>query len=353
MTLSNFRAVSVVLALACVAISGCRRRENNAAPSIEFTRVPKSDEGGSGILVVIEGRVNRWHAGDQIVLFARGSDGVWWVQPFAKDALTVVQADTKWKNSTHLGLEYAAILVKPGYRPPPTMPALPAVGGSVAAVASVKGEGSPRVVSRTLHFSGYEWEIRQIPSNRGGKLNTYDPSNAWTDTNGWLHLRVAQSNGGWTCAEVILTRSLGYGSYRFVVQTTSELEPAIVLGMFTWDDSSADQNHRELDIELSRWGDPNSKNAQYVVQPFYVPANVVRFMTPSGILTHSFHWEPGRASFKTVAGGSHVIAEHTFTSGVPSSGGESARINLYPFDNKGSPLRNSAEVVIEKFEYLP
>ena len=108
--------------------------------------------------------------------------------------------------------------------------------------------------------------------------------------------------GKWTSAEVILTRSLGYGTYSFVVRDTSQLEPSAAFGMFTWDDLGVEQNHREIGIEISRWGDAASQNAQYVIQPYYVAANVARFTAPAGRLTHSFRWEPGRVSFKTVAG---------------------------------------------------
>ena len=74
-----------------------------------------------------------------------------------------------------------------------------------------------------------------------------------------------------------------------------------MLGMFTWDESSVDPNHREIDTEISRWGEPAGKNAQYLVQPYYVPRRmVVRFSAPAGRLTHSFRWEPGRVSFKTI-----------------------------------------------------
>jgi hypothetical protein len=128
--------------------------------------------------------------------------------------------------------------------------------------------------------------------------------------------------------------------------------------MFTWDDYGADQNHREMDVEISRWGDSNSNNAQYVIQPFYVPANVVRFMQPPGTVTHSFRWEPGSVTFKSTVGraagtSSRIAAEHVFTSGVPLPGGETVRVSLFPFDNKKNPLRSASEVVIEKFEYLP
>lgn len=233
---------------------------------------------------------------------------------------------------------------------------LPTRGGAVVATALVKGETS--AVSPTLNFSGYEWRVRNAPSNRGGRTNNYDPANAWIDASGALHLRIAKESDQWTCAEVTLTRSFGYGSYSFVVRDTSHLEPAAVFTMFTWDYSGTDQNYREMDIDITRWGDPTSKNAQYVVQPFHVPANVARFTAPSGVLTHAFRWEPGRVSFKTVRGsvtdsGSGVVGEHVFTSGVPAPGVESVRLALYVYRQTENLLQHGTEVVIEKFEYLP
>lgn len=279
---------------------------------------------------------------------------MWWVQPFADRPFTDIQPDLQWHNITHLGTEYAAVLVEHGFRPPETTDRLPEKGPGVIAVATARGESSRPLASRTLHFSGYEWEIRGVPSNRGGATNSYDPANAWTDTDGRLHLRIARGLGEWTCAEVTLTRSLGYGSYLFDVRDVSQLEPAAVLGLFTWDDALLDVNHREIDTEISRWGDPAGKNAQYVVQPYYVPANVVRFSAPSGRQTYSFRWEPGRVSFKTVRGpAGETVAEHAFTSGVPLPGGEAVHMNLYVFASKTSPMQHEAEVVIEKFEYLP
>ena len=189
-------------------------------------------------------------------------------------------------------------------------------------------------------------------------MNHYDPANAWTDAGGALHLRIAGRPGNWTCAEVALTRSFGYGTYSFVVRDTSHLEPAAVLAMFTWDYAGGDENNREMDVEVSRWGDPASKNTQYVIQPFHVPANVARFTSPSGVLTHSFRWEPGRVSFRTVRGAAdgappEVVSEHVFTSGVPAPGAETVRMAFYVFGKNGQPLQNGAEVVVEKFEFLP
>jgi hypothetical protein len=128
--------------------------------------------------------------------------------------------------------------------------------------------------------------------------------------------------------------------------------------MFTWDEAGADDARSELDIELSRWGSPGGKNAQYVVQPFYVAENVARFTVPSGVLTHILRWERGIASFTTIRGslgglGSKTISEHVFTSGVPTPGAETVHIGLYDFHHSKSILQLPAEVVIERFEYLP
>jgi hypothetical protein len=349
------RALGVWLAL-CLLAAGCREPRADVPASIAFSTVPPAGAGGSEVLGTMEGRVTGARPGQRVVLFAKA--GVWWVQPFQNQPFTLLNADGTWKSSTHLGTHYAALLVDQSYLPPATMAALPEPGGAVIAVATAEGTGAlPHVARKTLQFSGYTWEARHLPSNRGGD-NIYDPANAWVDPQGFLHLRIARHGDQWTCAEVTLTRSLGYGTYAFVVRDTSQLEPAATFSMFTWDDLGAEQNHRGMDVEISRWGVPANKNAQYLIQPYYVPANVSRFAAPAGRLTHAFRWQPGRVAFSTVrtpiAGrASPPIAGHDFAAGVPVPGGELVRINLYVFRSAPIRLQHEAEVVIEKFEYLP
>jgi hypothetical protein len=69
-------------------------------------------------------------------------------------------------------------------------------------------------------------------------------------------------------------------------------------------------------------------------------------------------WESGRASFRTVReksddAGTRLVAEHEFTSGIPSSGQARVRLILYVVASDKNPLQKPSEVVIEKFEYLP
>jgi hypothetical protein len=248
------------------------------------------------------------------------------VQPFADKPFTAIQPDSTWKSLTHPGTAYAALLVDSRFQPLPTMAVLPNKGGLVLAVATVEG-AKPVTPPKTLTFSGYQWEIRSGASDRAGSLNYFDQSNAWTDPSGLLHLRISKQGKDWRSAEIKLSRSLGYGSYRFVVRDVSHLEP-------------------------------QGRNAQDVVQPYFVAANTVRFLAPPGTLTHWMTWEPGRASFRTVRGaqskvGADSVAQHVFTSGVPSPGSERMHINLYVYKSKRNPLEREAEVIIEKFEFRP
>jgi hypothetical protein len=333
--------------------AGCAAEQAGPPPSIEFATIPEASAGGSDRLSAIGGRVTGARPGQQIVLFAKS--GVWWVQPLTAEPFTKIEQDSTWKNQTHLGTEYAALLVAPGYRPPHTTDSLPQPGGEVIAVSIVKGAPNDAAPAKLLSFSGYEWEVRAVPSDRGGP-NEYDPANAWVDADGLLHLKLNERDGRWTSAEVVLTRALGYGTYVFTVRDVSNLDPAATFGMFTWDDRSAEQNHRELDIEISQWGDSKILNAQYVVQPYYVPANVARFSAPTGTLTHSLRWEPGRAAFRTVRGAradGTLVAHHEFTSGVPSPGEERVRMNLYYFRFSAVRPQKHVEVVVERFQFLP
>ena len=307
-------------------------------------------------MAFLEGQVKNARPGDKVLLYARS--GIWWIQPFASQPITEIQPDFTWRNSTHLGTDYAAILVEAGYQPTAKLAALPSPGHGVLAVTTAPGQAAAPIVSKTIRFSGYDWAVRSADSDRGGQTNPYDPANAWTDKQGYLHLRMREHDGVWSCAEVSLTRSLGNGSYIFVVQDSAHLGPSAVLALYTNDDLRTDDVRSELDVELSRWGKPEGKNAQYVVQPFYVPDNIYRFAAPPGKLTYMFRWEPGSAVFRTIRGSTTTpagtaISEHTFTSEIPTPANEKAHIVLYEYHHSKSSLQRPTEVVIEKFEYLP
>jgi len=348
----------VLLLACCLALNSCRSHQTNTGPSIEFTKIPPAAQGGRERVDTIAGRVRNARPGQQIVIYAHS--GPWWVQPWPDRPLIPIQSDSTWSTETHLGFEYAALLVEPDYHPLPTMDVAPTPVGGVAFVKIVKGTGTPQFApTKPLKFSGYDWDVRTIASDRGGTNNLYDPDNAWTDARGALHLQIKRNSGRWSCAEMVLNRSLGYGTYLVTIRDTSHLEPAAVFSMITFEESGGDQYYREMGIEQSRWGDAaNKNNAQYVIQPFYIPGNVSSFHTPPGTLTHLLRWESGRASFKTFRGasigaGASVVSEHEFSSGIPSPRQAKIHLIFYIVPSDKNPLQKQSEVVIEKLEYLP
>jgi hypothetical protein len=347
-----------LLLVFCIALNSCQSHKANSGPAIEFTHIPPAAEGGRERVDTISGRVRGARPKQQIVIYAHA--GSWWVQPWPDHAFIPIKADMTWSTETHLGFEYAALLVEPDYSPPPVMDTAPAQGGSVALVTIVKGAGMPQLnPTGSLKFSGYDWRVRMIASVKGGSNNLYDPENAWTDASGALHMQIKKKSDRWSCAEIFLDRSLGYGTYSVTVRDTSHLEPAAVFSMFTFDEWATDQHFREMDVEVGgRHDAANKNNARYEIQPLYIPGNLFAFAAPSGTLTYVLHWESGHVTFKTFRGrytgaGAQLVSEHEFTSGIPDPDKAIPRLIFFVVASDKNPMQKPSEVVVEKFEYLP
>src|SRR4051795_1316607 len=169
----------------CVALIGCDTRSADTRPSIEFTHIPPAAQGGRERVDTISGRVRNARPKQQIVIYAHS--GPWWVQPWPDHPFIPIKADSTWSTETHLGFEYAALLVEPDYHPLPELDVAPTQGGPVALVTIVKGIGTPQFApTGSLKFSGYDWGVRMIESDKGGTDNLYDAENAWTDASGAL-----------------------------------------------------------------------------------------------------------------------------------------------------------------------
>lgn len=106
-------------------------------PAIEFTEVPKADQGGQETLSTISGRVIGGTGEQHIVLYARS--GSWFVQPFTDQPFTRIAPNGSWSNTTHLGTDYAALLVEQNFHPPERTNTLPGIGNGVLAVSVVPG----------------------------------------------------------------------------------------------------------------------------------------------------------------------------------------------------------------------
>src|SRR5215467_9145951 len=137
------RLKSAVLLAALLLLGGwtpvltATAESSSSAPTIEFTLIPLTDKGGINTFGTIEGRVVGARQDQLIVLYAKS--GAWYVQPYVNEPYTKLEADQTWRNSTHLGTEYGALLVEPGYVPPNVTDALPQPGNGVVVVKIVSG----------------------------------------------------------------------------------------------------------------------------------------------------------------------------------------------------------------------
>jgi hypothetical protein len=355
---SGLRAsLTIALFSTLIFVLGCRTSHHSRNPSIQFTRVPKHvSVGGPGDFDPINGSVSDSKPGEKIMIYSL-TEGTWWVQPFGSRGLTEIGADGKWSNVSHLGEQYAALLVNGNYKISARLPKLPSVGGDVLAVATTPGDFTRPPAPKSIHFSGYDWLVRSGGGDVGGAFCDYKSSNVWVDDKGYLHLLMGEDGGEWHCAGLMMTHSLGYGSYRFVVADSAHFPPSPRFDMFMRPDHEDPDERSGFSIAMGQGGKPNAPNAEFVVQPYYVPGNSVHFNAPSGIMSYVLRWEPGNAAFKAFSGVSATprgaVKEQVFRTGIPVPAEETVHFNFYDYHHTQSGLRQPVEIVVEKFEYLP
>jgi hypothetical protein len=216
----------------------------------------------------------------------------------------------------------------------------------------------PSTWTRSFSRWGYDWIVKDSGGARVGPGNNYFSAHSVELVPGGVKLKVAERAGRFECAEIVSRRSFGYGTYRFTIASNvDDLAANLVLGLFTWSDAP-EFHHREIDIEIGRWGDPDNQNLQFVVQPYTRPQNMVRFTLPEGLgqTVHSFEWRPDRIRFRSEAPAasrrSRVIRELVMSSGIPQTGGEQARVNLWNMSSR-PPAPGATEIVLSKFEFTP
>jgi hypothetical protein len=215
--------------------------------------------------------------------------------------------------------------------------------------------------ARTISFAGRTWTVKDSAGAAWGPgPNRFSAStqNVWVDAEGRLHLAITRdADGRWSCAEVIAQQSLGHGTYRFTIDSPLDaLDPNVVLGLFTWSDQNA-ENHREIDIEFARWGDPgNAFNGWYTVQPYTVAANQRAWAIGPGWgrTEHRFRWTSRSIDFASSAGGTPLQSwSYTRRNGVPRPGNETPRINLWLFGGAAPLDGRPVEIVVAGFVFTP
>lgn len=312
-------------------------------PAIEIVDLRPGD-------ATVHGRaanVDRAHA--SVVGWARTDR--WYVQPLADAPRTAIGADGSWSIATHPWQQFVALLVDDSYvlPPGPSLDRHPRTDPGVLAYAEVPAR-SP------IRFSGATFDVKASdPFAADPGPCVFAAENVTLDDAGRLHLRIEKSTTGWTCAELVNDRSLGYGEYVFRIATDlHDLPTPAVFSPFLFESLM-----REIDIEFSRTL-AAPLNAQYVVQPYTREGNRVLFDLPPGTETsHRILWRPDRIEFASWRGWgpyppspSDAISAFTYDGpDVPPPGGERLRMNLWLVG--GGPPEGGlpVEVVVDSFTY--
>jgi hypothetical protein len=131
--------VGIITAGLLAAIVPYARSQAAKQATIRITQVPPYDpQGGPDKMDTVAGIASADNVTQyKVVVFVRTN--TWYVQPYAASPYTSIENDGKWRTDIHLGMEYAALLVRPSYSPPATVNTIPEIGSDVLAIDKKPG----------------------------------------------------------------------------------------------------------------------------------------------------------------------------------------------------------------------
>jgi hypothetical protein len=225
---------------------------------------------------------------------------------------------------------------------------------------------SSGVNAQTITFGGYQWQVKS-GTNLGPGPNTWNASNVWLDSQGALHLKISHANGVWSCAEVDMTQSLGFGTYQFqVTGRIDQLDKSVVLGLFNYPtpDVGPDGTN-EIDIEFAHWGNAAWPNGNYTVWPAKAgvkqTSSTFNFKLNGNATTHRFTWKSQSILFQSLNGHrddnkqqfAHWLFKPTdYTSQIPQKP-IPVMLNLWLFQGQPPSDGNEVELVVSSFKFTP
>jgi len=127
--------VIAFLALLVACHSNTSSGAGDIKPEIQITEVPPQGAGPNRV-ERIAGTVSGVNTKEcKVIVFAQTD--TWYVQPYIEASDTEIKNSKTWQTDTHLGSQYAALLVNNSYKPPRTTGRLPDVGGLILAIVVV------------------------------------------------------------------------------------------------------------------------------------------------------------------------------------------------------------------------
>jgi len=235
----------------------------------------------------------------------------------------------------------------------------------LSVIASLMATGTS-AYSKTIKFSGYDWEIRPSVENGGPGPNRWKEINVSVDNSGCLHLKLTERGGNWYCAEVYTQKALGCGLYEFqIIGRIDRFDPNVVFGLFNYPQPEVGKDGtNEIDIEFARWGVPSAVVGNYTVWPArtalrQITHSVAMSLGDEDRTTHSFAWSPTSVMFRSVAGHlvdhSKELASWLYQPRDPndriSQKPMPVHINLWCFQGHAPRNGQQVELVVRSFKF--
>jgi hypothetical protein len=223
------------------------------------------------------------------------------------------------------------------------------------------------VSAATISWAGHTWNV-----TTGGMAgsNTGAAGNIVVDADGYLHLKITQSAGAWTCAEMFSTDNLGFGTYRWQIDgPVDKMDKNVVLGLFPYgpEGGIGADGTNEIDIEYARWGNAAWPNGNYTVYPNSGATKgetTFNFTLTGTYTTSSFVWTStgiaymSQEGFKAAGDNTGIIKTWTYAPSNPSVNipqrAMPLGMNLWLCSGCGNVPSNGqpVDIIIRSFQFI-
>lgn len=218
------------------------------------------------------------------------------------------------------------------------------------------------VLVPVIHWKGYAWSVKS-GSGLGPGPDNWDPANVFVDSRDDLHLRIARSKSGWTCAEVDTTAPLGFGTYQWqVTGRVDKLDRNVVLGLFGY---NGPDGNNEIDVEFAAWSRGTYPKLDWTVWPASGSDKAARsfpFMLHGTYTTSRYTWTSQGVRYLLMGGHQpigtegNVLETWDYRPSNPRVAVPQAPMalcmNLWLFENRPPSDGNPVEIVIHDFKKL-
>jgi hypothetical protein len=217
----------------------------------------------------------------------------------------------------------------------------------------------------SFSWKGHTWNVTSGGMAGVAQGNT---ANVFVDGNGYLHLKITNSGGSWTAAELFSTDNMGFGTYQWQIEgAVDRLDKNVVVGLYPYGPAAGigGDGTNEIDIEFARWGNSAWPNGNYTVYPnsgSTVGSTTFNFTLGSSFTTSTFTWSGSKIDFsvqeglKAVGDNSGLIKSWSYAPSNPTTNipqrAMPLGMNLWCF---GAPPSNgqNVEIIIRDFKFIP